>query len=69
MFIKNGNFRPVVRLLLVLGGVGIIYLGSILSSYLLSLLGLALLGVGGYSSRASALGIKPFREDDRSGGK
>lgn len=65
IFIKDGNFRPWVQLLLVLLGMGVGYLGSWLSSYWIVLVGVVICSVGGYSARAGSVGIKPFRESSK----
>lgn len=64
MLIKNGNFHPFVRFVLVVGGIGIAYLGSWLASYWIGFVGVIICGIGGYASRANAVGIKPFRENN-----
>lgn len=60
-FIRDGNFTPWVRGLLCVGGIVIGLLGLKYDRTLIvALVGLGIGAIGGYSSRAHMLGIKPF---------
>ncbi|MGU7776368.1 hypothetical protein ACV229_40240 [Burkholderia sp. MR1-5-21] len=59
--ICDGNFSPLVRGVLCFGGMAIGFLGLKYDRTLIvALIGLAIGAIGGYSSRAHMLGIKPF---------
>lgn len=59
--IENGGLSTWVRWTLVVVGTGIVFLSlSKVDSILLMSFGLALAAVGGYSSKAKMLGLRPF---------
>ncbi len=64
--IENGNFSRWVRISMFLLGLALGYIGFAIDSapsflrLLLILGGFVLIAVGGYSSKANTLGLKPF---------
>jgi hypothetical protein len=61
--IQNGGITAWLRWALVIGGAVIVFLGiSYLDSIVIMSIGLLMAAVGGYSSRAKMLGLKPFGE-------
>lgn len=58
---NNGNFSLLLRSIFILLGGGMVFTGLRYSdSIILVSIGLVFLALGGYSSRAKTLGIKPF---------
>lgn len=66
IFIKDGNFSPYLRTAFILIGAGIVFISLeyVDSLYLMSL-GIFFSALGGYSSRAKTLGLKPFEKGYR----
>lgn len=61
MFIKDGNFTPLIRGILCVGGVALIFIGLKFDTTLIvSCIGLVIGAIGGISSRSAMLKIKPF---------
>ena len=66
IFIKDGNLIRGVRILLILLGIGAIYIAVQFITppsgwgIALMLIGLVLMAIGGYASRAAMLNLKPF---------
>lgn len=59
--IRDGNFTPTVRGVLCIVGIAIGIAGLKYDrSLLIAVIGLLIAGVGGYTSRAHMLGIRPF---------
>lgn len=63
MFINKGNFIRPVRILFSLAGIALCAAGLRFDMYFLALVGMVVGAIGMCSSKASAVGIKPF--DDR----
>jgi len=60
-FIKEGHFTPLIRGIFTALGIAIGIFGlKYMDSLWVALLGLLLAAIGGYSSRAAMLKIKPF---------
>lgn len=61
IFFRDGNFSSLLQGIFMLLGGGIVFAGlKFFDSIILTSIGLAFLALGGYSSRAKTLGIKPF---------
>ncbi|MEB0012131.1 hypothetical protein QN379_17910 [Glaciimonas sp. Gout2] len=61
MFIKDGNFAPWLRTVFIMLGASVVYISlKYIDSVFLMTFGLVLAALGGYSSRAKMLGLKPF---------
>ncbi|MCG1054765.1 hypothetical protein KQH49_07260 [Mycetohabitans sp. B5] len=63
--IRDGNFTPVVRGVACFIGGAITLIGLKYDVMFVALLGFTLVAVGGISSRAAMLGIKPFENSYR----
>ena len=61
IFLKEGNFSPWLRTLFMIIGICVVYVSlKYFDSILMMSLGLLFAALGGYSSRAHTLGLKPF---------
>lgn len=60
MFIKDGNLTLLSRAVLCITGPLLVFLGIYLKSILILTIGVVVGALGGYSSRAALLGLKPF---------
>lgn len=60
MLVKDGDLTPLSRAALCITGPLLIFLAIYLKSLLILTIGVAVGALGGYSSRAALLGLKPF---------
>ena len=61
IFIKDGNFTPLIRGVLCVAGVALIFIGLAFDpTSIVSCIGLVIGAMGGISSRSAMLKIKPF---------